>query len=133
MPKIVDEQSFDGAEHLIQRLGLDELLNEVRSIVTAFELLVEETKDKSGSATLRAVLDGRFKKAGGWVQAKTGGVDCIKSQAINSRPRHICIGVEIQVSGRSDLISVDLIHLRAQLLQGRIDLAVLVVPSDKLG
>jgi hypothetical protein len=41
--------------------------------------------------------------------------------------------VELQVSGRSDLISVDLIHLRNQLLQGAIDLAVLVVPSDVLG
>jgi len=41
--------------------------------------------------------------------------------------------VEIQVSGRSDLISVDLIHLRKELLQGKIDLAVLVVPSDRLG
>ena len=44
-----------------------------------------------------------------------------------------CIGVEIQVSGRSDIISVDLIHLRKELLQGKIDLAVLVVPSDLLG
>lgn len=41
--------------------------------------------------------------------------------------------MEIQVSGRSDVISVDPIHLRKELLQGVIDLAVLVVPSDKLG
>lgn len=31
------------------------------------------------------------------------------------------------------MIAVDLIHLREQLLQGMIDLAVLVVPSDRLG
>ncbi len=31
------------------------------------------------------------------------------------------------------MLSVDLIHLRKELLQGKIDLAVLVVPSDKLG
>jgi hypothetical protein len=31
------------------------------------------------------------------------------------------------------MLSVDLIHLRTELLQGMIDLAVLVVPSDKLG
>jgi hypothetical protein len=78
-------------------------------------------------------IDERFKAAGGWTQRKTGGVDWIKQQAINGRPRHICIGVEIQVSGRSDMLSVDLIHLRKELLQGMIDLAVLVVPSDKLG
>ena len=60
-------------------------------------------------------------------------MDWTKSQAVNCRPRHICIGVEIQVSGRSDLLSVDFIHLRNQLLQGEIDLAVLIVPGDKLG
>lgn len=31
------------------------------------------------------------------------------------------------------MLSVDLIHLRKELLQGMIDLAVLVVPSDTLG
>lgn len=63
---------------------------------------------------------------------KTGGVDWIKRQAVNGR-RHICIGVEVQVSGRSDVMSVDLIHLRTELLQGKIDLAVLIVPSDRMG
>jgi len=133
MPKIVSEQAFDGAEALIQRLGLDELLDEVRRIVTGFELLVDERKDANGSKVLRALIDKQFSAAGGWKQKKSGGVDWIKRQAINGRPRHICIGVEIQVSGRSDMLSVDLIHLRRELLQGKIDLAVLVVPSDKLG
>jgi hypothetical protein len=133
MPRIIEEKAFDGAEELIQRLGLDELLAEVRSVVTGFPLLVEERRDANGSKTLRALIDAQFKNAGGWTQKRAGGVDWTKRQAINSRPRHICIGVEIQVSGRSDLLSVDLIHLRKELLQGRIDLAVLVVPSDKLG
>ena len=133
MPKIVSEQAFDGAEAIIARLGLDELLAEVRQIVTTFELLVEERRDANGTAGLRSIIDQRFRSAGGWVQKKTGGVDWIKRQAINGRPRHICIGVEVQVSGRSDVMSVDLIHLRQELLQGRIDLAVLIVPSDRLG
>ncbi len=133
MPKIVSEQAFDGAEAIIQRLGLDELLAEVREIITAFELCVEERKDANCTAGLRSMIDQRFRSAGGWVQKKSGGVDWIKQQAINGRPRHICIGVEVQVSGRSDVMSVDLIHLRNELLQGRIDLAVLIVPSDRLG
>ena len=133
MPKIVSEQSFDGADALIDRLGLDELLAEVRSLITSFELLIEERKDANGTAGLRALIDERFRAAGGWIQKKSGGVDWVKQQAINGRPRHICIGVEVQVSGRSDVMSVDLIHLRKELLQGKIDLAVLVVPSDKLG
>jgi hypothetical protein len=133
MPQIVHEQPFDGAEALIQRLGLNELLDEVRKIVSGFTLLVEERKDANGSGKLREIIDARFKEAGGWTQKRSGGVDWIKKQAINSRPRYICVGVEIQVSGRSDMLSVDLIHLKKELLQGMIDLAVLVVPSDKLG
>jgi hypothetical protein len=124
---------FDGAKGLIDRLGLDELLNEVRAILQTFTLLVDERRDANGAGKVRRLIDDEFKKAEGWKQKKAGGIDWIKRQAINARPRYICVGVEIQVSGRSDLLSVDLIHLRTELLQGKIDLAVLVVPSDRLG
>jgi hypothetical protein len=133
MPRIVHDEPFDGATELIHRLGLDELLDEVRGILTSFPLLVEERRDANSAKAVRVLIDAQFKAAGGWTQKKSGGVDWIKQQAINGRPRHICIGVEIQVSGRSDMLSVDFIHLRTELLQGKIDLAVLVVPSDKLG
>jgi hypothetical protein len=133
MPKIASEQSFDGANALIDRLGLDELVDEVRRVITSFPLLLEERWNTNSAKVVRELLDAQFRNAGGWTQRKSGGVDWIKSQAINGRPRHICIGVEIQVSGRSDLLSVDLIHLRQELLQGKIDLAVLIVPSDDLG
>ena len=119
MPKIVEERYFDGAEQIVQRLGFDELLSEIRTILTDFQLLILEAKDANGAGTLRKLIDARFKAADGWVQKKTGGVDWMKQQAINSKPRYICIGVELQVSGRSDLISVDLIHLRTQLLKAR--------------
>ena len=133
MPKIILEKAFDGAEALIRRLGLDQLLAETRELITGFPFLVEERKDANSARALRVALDERFKAAGGWTQKKSGGVDWIKQQAINGRPRHICIGVEVQVSGRSDMLAVDLMHLRKELLQGMIDLAVLVVPSDTLG
>ena len=133
MPRIVEELTFDGAPNLIDRLGLEDLLTEVRGIVGGFELLVRDVKDSNGAGALRKLIDERFAEAEGWVQRKTGGVDWTKKQAINGRPRFISLGVEVQVSGRSDLIAVDLIHLRQQLLQGDIDLAVLIVPSDLLG
>lgn len=133
MPRIVHEQAFDGADALIERLGLDELLEEVRTILRSFKLHVKEARDANSAKVVRVMIDEQFKKAGGWTQKKSGGVDWVKRQAINSRPRHICIGVEVQVSGRSDMLSVDFIHLRHELLQGAIDLAVLVVPSDTLG
>lgn len=65
MPKITSEQSFDGAEALITRLGLDELLAEVREVVTSFDLLIEERKDANGTAGLRTKIDDRFREAGG--------------------------------------------------------------------
>ncbi|MGD1071194.1 MAG: hypothetical protein ABSB15_13720 [Bryobacteraceae bacterium] len=60
MPKIAEEQTFDGAEALIDRLGLDELLAEVRSIISGFVLLVEEKKDSNGAGALRKRIDERF-------------------------------------------------------------------------
>jgi hypothetical protein len=45
----------------------------------------------------------------------------------------VCLGVEVQFSARSDLVVVDLIHLRKAVTDGKIDVAVLVVPSDVLG
>ena len=44
----------------------------------------------------------------------------------------VCVGVEVQVSGRSDLVAVDLLHLKKNLVEGTIDLGVLIVPDDSL-
>lgn len=110
MPRIVHEQSFDGADALIERLGLGELLEEIRAILQSFPLLVKEHRDANSAKAVREMIDARFKAAGGWAQKRSGGVDWIKRQAINGRG-YICVGVEIQVSGRSDMLSVDFIHL----------------------
>jgi hypothetical protein len=42
------------------------------------------------------------------------------------------MGVEIQVSARSDLLIRDVVHLRNSIQLGAIDLGVIVVPSDKM-
>jgi hypothetical protein len=42
------------------------------------------------------------------------------------------MGVEIQVSARSDMLIRDIVHLRNSLQQGEIDIGVIVVPSDRL-
>ena len=44
----------------------------------------------------------------------------------------VCVGVEVQVSARSDLLVVDMIHLTAAFREGRLDAGVVIVPSDKL-
>ena len=41
------------------------------------------------------------------------------------------MGVEIQVSGRSDLLARDIIHIRNSLQDSHIDVGAIVVPSDE--
>lgn len=131
MPTIVEEVSYDGANERIERLGLAPLLNEIRTIITGYSLLVKEQRDANGGAHVRKLLDARFHAVGGWVKKVTGDVDWTKSQVLNGT--RVCVGVELQISGRSDLIIVDLVHLRKAVIGGLIDVGVLVVPSDKLG
>ena len=131
MPTIVEELPYDGAHERIERLGLRPLLDEVRSVLTGFELLVEERRDANGGAFVRKRLDARFDQTGGWSKKVSGDVDWTKCQVVNGT--RVCIGVELQISGRSDLIIVDLVHLRKAVITGQIDVGVLVVPSDRLG
>jgi hypothetical protein len=131
MPKIVEEQPYNGAEERIKRLGLGSLLSEVRLIVTSFSLLVKESRDANGGAAVRKLIDAQFQKAKGWTKKQTGDVDWTKCQIVNGT--RVCIGVEIQFSARSDLLVIDLIHLRKAIVKGHIDVGVLIVPSNKLG
>ena len=60
-----------------------------------------------------------------------GGIDWIKRLRYN-QTLAVKMGVEIQVSARSDLLIRDIVHLRNSLQQGEIDIGVIVVPSDRL-
>jgi hypothetical protein len=131
MPRISEEAFYGGAKERIGRLGLGDLLDEIRRIVSDFPLLVLEERDKNGGAEVRARLDARFEEAKGWIKKQTGDVDWTISKVVNGT--RLSIGVEIQVSARSDLIVIDLIHLRKAITEGLIDIGVLVVPSDRLG
>ncbi len=131
MTKIVEEESYNGAKERIKRLGLDPLLSEIRSIITDFSLLVKESRDANGGAAVRKLMDAQFQKSKGWSKNQTGDVDWTKCQVVNGTK--VCIGVEIQFSARSDLLVIDLIHLRKAIVKGQIDVGILVVPSNKLG
>lgn len=130
VPRIVDKHSYGGAEARIQRLGLTPLWTELEAILTGFRLVVLEEKDSNGGAAVRKLIDEEFSKAGGWQKKQTGDVDWTKCLTVNGA--HICMGVEIQVSARSDLLIVDVDHLRQQIIDGSIDVGVLVTPSDRL-
>jgi hypothetical protein len=103
MPKIVDEKPFDGATQKVERLGLQPLVAEVKSILTGFQLLLDETKHANSGEALRVLIDAEFEKAGGWTQKVTGDIDWVKCKIVDGTK--VCIGVEVQVSIRSDLIT----------------------------
>jgi hypothetical protein len=131
VPRIVEEQPYNGVLERAERLGLVRLLDELRGILQGFELRVKEQRDANGGAAVRRLIDERFQRAKGWTKKQTGDVDWTKCLIVNGV--QVCLGVEIQFSARSDLVVIDLIHLRKALTEGKIDVAVLVVPSDRLG
>jgi hypothetical protein len=133
VPKITDEVPFGGALEKITRLGLTPLRDELQAILTGFQLLVLEERDANGGAAVRKMIDAEFatRAATGWKKAQTGAVDWTKCRVINGTS--LCIGVEIQVSARSDRLIIDLVHLRRDLTGGMIDVGFLVVPNDRLG
>jgi hypothetical protein len=92
--------------------------------------LVKEQKDSNGGAAVRKLIDEQFDRIGGWTKKVSGDMDWIKCKAANGTS--VCIGVEVQVSARSDLLVMDMIHLNAAFREGRIDVGLVIVPSDKL-
>ncbi len=130
MPKIVQEVFFDGAEAKIRRLGLDSLIDEVRTVVTSFRLLILEKKNINSSKVVRRDIDRGFERAGGWTKSISGDIDWTKCKAIDGT--EVCVGVEVQVSSRSDLIFRDVVHFKNQIIEGLIDLGILILPSDQL-
>jgi hypothetical protein len=92
--------------------------------------LVKEEKDSNGGAAVRKLIDEQFDRLGGWTKKVSGDMDWIKCKVVNGTS--VCVGVEVQVSARSDLLVMDMIHLNAAFREGRIDVGLVIVPSDKL-
>ncbi len=130
MPTI-EEVAYAGFYEKVRRLGLGSLLNEVRAILTGFQLQVLEKKDSNGGARLRELIDARFSTSAGWRKIQSGGVDWTKCHRANGT--EVCLGIEIQMSARSDMLVMDIQHLRTAVTEGHIDVAVLAVPGDRLG
>lgn len=130
MPRL-EEIAYDGFFEKTKRLGLTEVLEDTRKILSGFDLRVMEKKDSNGGAALRELIDARFASAVGWKKKQTGDIDWTKCHRSNGT--EVCLGVEVQMSARSDLLVMDVVHLRTAMIEGRIDVGVLAVPSDVLG
>jgi hypothetical protein len=91
---------------------------------------VKEQTDSNGGAAVRKLIDEQFDRLGGWTKKVSGDLDWTKCKVVNGTS--VCAGVEVQVSARSDLLVVDMIHLNAAFREGRIDVGFVIVPSDRL-
>ena len=132
MPRITDERSYGSAKEKIARLGLTPLYQELVDIIEGFPLLVAEVKDGNSAKEVRVAFDKAFNEKGDWKGIKSGGIDWSKCLKINGA--QVCLGVEVQFSGRSDSgIIMDLIHLRGAIIRGLIDVGVLIVADNMLG
>jgi len=129
--KITQERFYDGAEDKIKRLGLSNLFSEVKGILSETQIFLLEEPEANGSKPIRLKIDSAFAQKGGWIKKVVGGVDWIK-EAYYNKSVTVRLGVEIQVSNRSDLVIRDIVHLRNSLQSGEIDAGVIVVPDKNL-
>jgi hypothetical protein len=130
MPRIIEEAPYGGAYERLDRLGLKSVLDEARAAVTEFQLLVKEEKDANGGAAVRKMIDARFARMKGWQKGRSGDIDWSKCKIVNGT--RVCLGVEIQFSARSDLMIIDVSHLRQAIASGKIDVGAIVTPGDRL-
>ena len=122
---------YDGAREKVCRLGLADLFLELQQILFETRIEVAEEREANGAARIREAIDWRFTQGKDWVKTASGGVDWVKRIRYNST--FIArLGIEIQVSSRSDLLIRDIVHLRNSLQAGEIDVGVIVVPDDRL-
>ena len=128
MPKIVNEKPYDGFERKVARLGLSGLVDEIKALISQFGLLLLEERERNSSAVVRRMLDDKFAATPGWKKIQSGGIDWTK--CIFHNGAEVCVGVELQVSSRSDLLTNDLTHLTRAIERGDIDAGIIVVPSD---
>jgi len=100
-------------------------------LITEFSLLLTEERGANGAAAVREMLDTRFKDIyPNWKQIKSGGIDWTKCIVRNGA--EVCMGVELQISSRSDLLTNDLTHLTRAIELGNIDVGIIVVPADRM-
>lgn len=132
MPNVAEHMFFGGAQQMLDRLGLKGIWNELENVLTGFQICLYKHDRRDAAIVLRRLLDNRFRSLSNWNEIQGEGVDWIRCHTVNGT--RVCLGVEIQfsVSVQSDLILVDLQYLYDEIVAGRIDVGVMVMPSTKL-
>ena len=129
--KIDSLKFYDGSCEKISRLGMSDMLFELLNMLMDTKIFLEEKKDANSGMVIRRKIDGMLEGAEDWVKMATGDLDWVKSKK-TTLTTTIKMGVEIQISARSDLVIRDLVHMRENMKLGRVEVVVLVVPSDRM-
>lgn len=122
---------YNGSRTKLRRLGLQGIFREMVNRLEMLDVRLEEQKDANGSKFLRQMIDEQFEAMGGWIKTTTGNVDWVKEKILGEETT-VKLGVELQVSARSDLVIRDLLHFRKNMIAGELEVMTLIVPSDKL-
>lgn len=130
MPQIIEEVYYEGAKKRIERLDLAPFVDEAKSALTGFRLLLKEKAGANNGGALRKLIDSQFSKLTGWAATDAADIDWTRSKAV--RGPCICMGVDVGIAARSSLLMVDMLHLSSAFRDGRIDVGIVVVPSDRL-
>lgn len=129
---------YGGSQEKVCRLGLSHLFFEVQEIIFSTYVDILKEKQKNSAGVVRERLDKSFDLVNQrikniedkWVKSTSGDIDWVRRFKFNSSIVPL-IGVEIQVSGRSDMLARDIVHLRNSLHESKIDIGVIIVPSDE--
>jgi hypothetical protein len=112
-----------GASRKLRRLQLEEVWDDLKAILSR----LERSDGRMTAAQMRRALNLRFTESKGWVKSR-GRLDWLWcAEAGESGP---ALGVESRFSGPPDLLLINIARLRDQVVQGGIDIGVLVVASD---
>ena len=132
MPNVTENMFFGGAQQKLDRLGMKSIWNELENILTGFQVHFYKHDRRAAGVVLRRLLDNRFRSLSSWNENQGEGIDWIGFHTV--KEARVCLGVEIQfsVSAQSGLLLVDLQYLYDEIVAGRIDVGVMVVPSTKL-
>jgi len=128
--KITTTRFYGGARDKVCRLALADLFLEVQQIIFDTKVELLEVAEANSAGVIRERIDEQFVKAGDWAKNVAGDIDWIKRLKYN-QTLAVKMGVEVQVSARSDLLVRDLVHIRNALQEGVIDIGVIIVPSDR--
>jgi hypothetical protein len=129
--KITTTKYYGGARDKVCRLALADLFLEIQQILFDTKIELLEVPEANGAGVIRERIDEQFVKAGDWTKTVAGGLDWVKRLKYN-QTLAVKMGVEVQVSARSDLLIRDLVHIRNALQEGVIDIGVIIVSSHKM-